>query len=354
MLKVSFYSYKGGAGRSTTLWNTIERLVDLMPPTAQNPFVIVDTDIESAGSTFLYKADEDFFRDEEYLSVQTRMICGSDTNYTDPSDAVKKSFFKSMRPIGTFFGLPKSEENAVLFIGVNLHRGPKSTAKDVVDDGSEKASQLLDNFSYAITSACEECGAKALFFDTPSGTQFLARKSIQESDIIVCCMRPTDQFLSGTKRQLINFIDNDVKAGTNGKRKYILTPTAICVDAGQEFMVGDEKCPYPGHAKDVIVNTFDADNIQKIQEDRKKVFKENVIMDMLNPTPSDVKMKMFPVSDDSDSVFGIPEIKRFKWFETCLGKLLKSGKEEELSSNDKMALNRYEYLAQTILKYRQC
>ena len=63
MLRASFYSYKGGAGRSTTLWNTVQRLVTIMKPTVQEPFVIVDTDTESAGSTFLYKADKAFFGD---------------------------------------------------------------------------------------------------------------------------------------------------------------------------------------------------------------------------------------------------------------------------------------------------
>ncbi|MDR0302829.1 MAG: hypothetical protein LBI04_11040, partial [Treponema sp.] len=208
MLRVSFYSYKGGAGRSTTSWNTIERLVKLLKPTAEEPFVVVDTDTESAGSTFLYKADNDFYRDTKYSSVQKRMTESEDTNYTEATDSEKEKFFKGMFPIGTFFGLPANEEKSVLLIGANLHRNSAKDA-DVSGDGGDDSEQM-ENFHNNITLACKACGAKALFFDTPSGTQFLARKSIQESDIIVCCMRPTSQFREGTRRQLINFIKTDI------------------------------------------------------------------------------------------------------------------------------------------------
>jgi len=344
MLKVSFYSYKGGSGRSTTAWNTIERLVKLEKPTAKEPFVIVDTDTESAGSTFLYKADELFLKDNVYPSVQRRMTKSDDTNYTDASDSDKEKFFKSMYPVGTFFGLPESEEKAVLFVGANLDR---NSAKDVDATGtSGDDSEQMQNFHNNITQACKACGAKALFFDTPAGTQFLARKSIQESEIIVCCMRPTSQFRQGTRKQLVSFIQTDIEKKKIGKRKYILTPTAVCVDPNQKFIFGGEERVYPEKAKIEIKIEFSADKMQE-GEDVKRAFKENVLLDMLEPTPVD--MKKYPDSEDSESVFGIPEIKRFKWFEACLGKLSPA----ELSPNDKMAVNRYEYLAKMILKYCQ-
>jgi len=249
-----------------------------------------------------------------------------------------------MLPVGIFFGLPENEKNAVLLIGANLHRNSSKEA-DVAGDGGDDGEQMT-NFHNNITRACKACGAKGLFFDTPSGTQFLARKSVQESEIIVCCMRPTNQFREGTRQQLINFIKTDIDKNKVGRRKYILTPTAVCVDANQRFLEGGEERLYPSKAKEDIRIEFGTDSMRE-DDEVKKAFGDNVILDMLEPTPG--TMKKFTESEDGDTVFGIPEIKRFKWFEACLGRL----SENELSANDKMAINRYEYLAQTILKYKK-
>ncbi|MCL2283173.1 MAG: hypothetical protein FWC26_07640 [Fibromonadales bacterium] len=339
MLQVSFYSYKGGAGRSTTSWNTIQRLVNLMKPSVKNPFVIVDTDTESAGSTFLYKARDIFFNNtgKKKISIQRRIKNG-ENDYMDASPDVKKEFFNGMHPIGTYFGLPEEEEKAVLLIGADLDKNSRMDMRDLAKD---KDGRMLENFP-KIRESCKDCDAMALFFDTPSGTQDLARLSIQESDIIVCCMRPTYQFREGTKGQLINFVKDDLNLKI--KRKYILTPTTICVDKEQLVKYRGEQRDYPQQANDDIKMAFDTERLEE-GDNLKQAFRENVLLDMLEPTP--VNIKKFSVSEDDDSVFGIPEIKRFKWFEECLGRL----SEGDLNNNDKMGLNRYEYLAQTICKY---
>jgi len=330
MLKVSFYSYKGGAGRSTTSWNTIQRLVELMQPTEDEPFVIVDTDTESAGSTFLYGAKDHFYSDEGSInknSIQQRMKDGVDKYMKISSSANKTEFFGSMYPIGTFFGLSNELDRAVLFIGADLSENSKDGMHNLDEKKQNDGGTMINNFSN-IGTVCEDYGAKALFFDTPSGTQALARHSIRESDIIVCCMRPTSQFREGTKVQLAKLI----KGQGAVKRKYILTPTAICVDSGQTFKFGKEERVYPKRAKDIIEKEFNPND---------------VILDMLKPTPSSIDIFPGPESDDNDAVFGIPEVKRFKWFEECLGRLSK----DILTPNDKMAIRRYEYLARKILEY---
>ena len=323
MLKVSFYSYKGGAGRSTTSWNTIQRLVEIMQPTEQNPFVIVDTDTESAGSTFLYKAKDTFWGDRPGMppSVQKRMTLKDSTNYAKASDETKKAFFNNMHPVGGYFGL--EAKRAVLLIGANLDR---KSATEKADTTGKNVGQL-ENFTNNIKFACEDCGAKALFFDTPAGTQALAERSIEDSDIVVCCMRPTSQFREGTKDQLLAFVKRDFYDGD--PKTYILTPTAVCVDEGQKFD-GDI---YPETGKKQILRYFSEDNLESEEEKIKKAFKNNVKLDMLMP--------------EGDRVFGIPEVARFKWSEKCLGTVDKN----ELTTSDKLALTRYDVLAQTILKY---
>jgi len=351
MLKVSFYSYKGGAGRSTTSWNTIQRLVKLMGPTVKNPFVIVDTDTESAGSTFLYKADEVFLGDDKFASVQKRMVTNDDTNYKKATDERKEEFFDGMYPIGTFFGLEEMDERAVLLIGANTDR--TSNEADVAGKTNDSLRQI-ENFHKNITKACRLCGAKALFFDTPTGVQFLARKSVEESDIVVCCMRPTLQFRVGTKKQLIAFIKNDIGNDETGSRKYILTPTVICAKKFQITQNG-KPYPYPEEAKKRIMKEFGTGFEYEDDKKIEQAFKDNVILDMLEPTQADIKQKVYSelelissqYVDDDTLVFGIPEIERFKWFEECLGRL----PNHELDSSDIVGIIRYEYLAQAIKKY---
>jgi len=340
MLRVSFYSYKGGAGRSTTSWNTIQRLVDIMKPTAKEPFVIVDTDTESAGSTYLYEA-EDYFKDSannQYQSVQKRIM--DKTEYTFRNDSEKEKFLKGMLPIGEkYFGL--SDNNAVLLIGANTDQTEFDSTGTTA-----AAHDQISNVRKNIVTACRTCGVKALFFDTPSGTQFLAKKSIELSEIVVCCMRPTNQFRKGTKKQLIEFIKEDLK--DDDDKKYILTPTVVCLDPGQEFKIGGKKEPYPDHAKKLILKEFET--ATKDEEEKvKQAFKNNILKDMMEPTPASIKDKtQFVIKDDDEKVFGIPEIKRFKWFEMYLAEI----PEDELEDNDKIAINRYEYLAQIIYNNR--
>jgi MinD-like ATPase involved in chromosome partitioning or flagellar assembly len=341
MLRCSFYSYKGGAGRSTTAWNTIQRLVKIMEPTPEAPFVIVDTDTESAGATFLYKAKNPFFKDKDYASVQKRMLVKDDTNYRKASSEEKAKFFNGMYPVGDMFGLPEEKKTAVLLIGANLDKVSASAA--IITGKDDKQ---MENFTSNITKACRACGAKALFFDTPSGTQYLARKSIQDSQIIVCCMRPTSQFREGTRDQLIDFVVSDQQLELD--KTYILTPTAVCVDEGQDF----DGATYPEQSKKEIFAQFSGKTI-KIDD----AFKEEeatirnavsarILLNMLEPTPNEDKVyKTAEAPDDNEKVFGIPEVRRFKWFERCLG-----ANKDKLTPNDKMAINRYHYLAHTIYK----
>ena len=44
MLQVSFFSYKGGAGRTSMLFNTASYLADELGATPDEPIVIIDLD----------------------------------------------------------------------------------------------------------------------------------------------------------------------------------------------------------------------------------------------------------------------------------------------------------------------
>ena len=57
---ISYFSYKGGAGRSTLAYNTIPLLLnECIQPTKSSPVVIVDMDIDSCGLSYLLGVQAD-------------------------------------------------------------------------------------------------------------------------------------------------------------------------------------------------------------------------------------------------------------------------------------------------------
>lgn len=59
----TFYSYKGGSGRSTTLMNTVKPLIGKLKAEPARPILIVDADLESAGLTYFFGAAQKFSDD---------------------------------------------------------------------------------------------------------------------------------------------------------------------------------------------------------------------------------------------------------------------------------------------------
>lgn len=54
----TFYSYKGGSGRSTTAINTVKHLIGKLEASPQQPILIIDADLESAGLTYFFNMDK--------------------------------------------------------------------------------------------------------------------------------------------------------------------------------------------------------------------------------------------------------------------------------------------------------
>lgn len=56
----TFYSYKGGSGRTTTAVNTVKHLAEVMCANSKNPILLVDADLESAGLTYFFNCEKRF------------------------------------------------------------------------------------------------------------------------------------------------------------------------------------------------------------------------------------------------------------------------------------------------------
>ena len=111
----TFYSYKGGSGRSTTLINTIPHLIRELGATPEEPILLVDADLESAGITYYFDCASKF-SDQFLDSINTaKLLLGSS----------KKVYFGNSEKADTVFG---SRSGAQRVVG----RG-HSISKDVLE-----------------------------------------------------------------------------------------------------------------------------------------------------------------------------------------------------------------------------
>ena len=143
------------------------------------------------------------------------------------------------------------------------------------------------------------------------GNSALANISNEASTIIICVMRPTTQFVNGTRRYLIG-VENNEKL-LSGDKHIVLVPNVIPQD---EISINGLR--YPDAAISKICNDFD-----DFEDESNNTYH----LDMLDRNE-----------------FGIPAVKRFMWIEDAL--YIKP--QSELNDNEKNALARYRKLAKII------
>lgn len=198
MIITTFFSYKGGAGRSTTCLNTMPFLAEECGASAQRPILLMDTDIESAGLTYLLSSSTDTFMEYDVKRLLTDGYAG------------KNKFV----PVGNLFGLQDNE--AIRFLGVYDKSEKRS---DIISLGQTRMAELR-------RAAANE-NVQVIVFDSPAGDQATAEFAINNSDKIVMCMRPTRQFRIGT----FNYLDRKIKNSTIDEYKeVILVPTVVPKD----------------------------------------------------------------------------------------------------------------------------
>lgn len=297
MKTISFFSYKGGAGRSTLAYNVIPILAKHhFQPTAESPMIIVDTDVDSCGMSYLLKAEDKV--------TDTNCIQHLLGNRFDPRryDSIEEHpFLSQLIPVGRVFGY--DDDNAILLL----------PAKDNKNIGSDSSSNYADTDSSfgeplrAFLTICErDFDVPAVIFDSSVGNTATANVTNDAADIIVCCMRPTIQFVNGTRRHFFGW-ENFEKPFSD--KHIIFVPNVI---PQNEVVIDNAR--YPDSA------------ISKIRIDFTTAFGDSILnkyyFDMLNPEE-----------------FGIPAVNRFMWREDML-----FGK-SDLNDNEKIALGRYRKLA---------
>lgn len=294
---ISYFSYKGGAGRSTLAFNTIPILAnEHFHPTKEHPIIIIDTDLDSCGMSYLLGVDADVKDD---CCTQDLLKNGLKTP-DKPEFIWQHPNFKDLFAVGDRFGYDKE---SILFLAAK-------DVKNVDDQGnySDANNPFVEKLKNFIR-LCEYYKVPAVILDAAVGNNATANATNQVSKIVVCCMRPTIQFVNGTVR----FLKTLEQGGSfDGRKKIIVVPNVI----PQEEVVVDDM-QYPDYA------------ITRIRSQFKPLEQED----------ADITYNL-EMLDKSE--FGIPAVKSFMWRE---GQLYTQA---ELNDNEKLALERYKKLAAII------
>ena len=317
MQKITFFSYKGGSGRTTTLFNTLPFLAETLQANADHPIVIFDMDYRSAGITILLSDGKTFEIDNEDAATLSEgqkhslqyLICNN------PACGRTLAHFKNVfaESVGNKLGL--DDNDAVLLVGANMKYAMVAKAEQ----------QVVNNLRYYLDTCLHDVGA--IIFDSPSGTQVTANVSISYSDTVVCCMRPSFQFRQTTMKYLTAAVE---KYKTDAKKRFVLTMTAVPVTDMQ----------IDGRFQ---ISTAHQDVISTVATLNQKAWVENPARATNNPI-IDTNM----ISDRNN--LGIREIERFKWNEKVnLYSIQKAGR-DQLSDDEQKALGRYATLANVIVR----
>ena len=294
MKTISFFSYKGGSGRSSIAYNTLPYLAENLNATPERPIVIVDADIDSAGLSFLFESYT------KKVTVFTQDICdntwpGQDLNRDTGATVATHPLFLAIADISDAYGLP---ERSILFI-------PARTKSDVNASKMNSYNGSRDIFD-RLKSLCSNLGCQALLFDCPTGDQATATSSIATSSTVVVVMRITSQFRKGTYT-FLERMDKQYR-----RKRLVIVPNAVPKD---QIRTGAfEKYDYD-HTRNEIIEKID-----KI---------------MLNNRPDFRMLK--------DGRFGVPEVTLFKFREAILYSW-----EYEKTSDMLEALEMYKEVANTI------
>ena len=296
MITMSFFSYKGGSGRTSLLCNTIPFLARELNASPDHPIVIVDCDTESAGLTFLL----DCHKERQQISIQHLCNNGIPEYDKDYEHIYDHPFFKSLPQVAEKFGFNMDGYNgSILFLPADL--GMVSTKEE-----NANPFQLL-------RKACKDRGVSALIFDTPSGDQKTARWATSISNEIVTVMRVTNQFRLGTQRYFKNHL-NDWE-----NKKIIICPNAVPLE---------NKIQIDGK----IIN---------LEEVKEKEFIDK-FNEIFSDSETENELNLEMLEDDN---FGVNEVNRFKYSESILFKV----KKDTMLEDERKARESYERLARILV-----
>ncbi len=339
MIVISFNSYKGGACRTTTCYNTLPYLAEKLGATSKQPILVFDTDLDSMGLTSLfigaqeigpkkcYSARHLFVDDEDGINSSLEV---------SPFESIEDGdwYFENFIKVGKHLGL--KDDGSVLFCGADANA-------DVISDNEinrMKDNSPLEKLLGVLRGMSPGNRPKAVVFDCASGVQLTTLNVITSVNRVVMCMRPTTQFRIGTRDYLLNKIPRRIKENklANKNCEIVLLPTAV-----PPIRVDENESEENRKAEVKTLKGLRNDVYEKITDH------------IINQVLSNIDKGIIPytlnenmVDFNNDDVIGIPEIQRFKWTESELLYNLKAAK--TLSSEEKLLEERYIKLADILAK----
>lgn len=145
----SFYSYKGGSGRTTTMLNTVKHLVRELGANPKRPILLVDADLESAGLTYYFQCERRFdreFSSTRVMKVFEEVFKGSEIPYI--LNRAEEEYLKFNTPM---IGFNKAEE----LDKYDVHKDFSKVLGEVYLS-ERQASFLMDILSESIKQQCDK------------------------------------------------------------------------------------------------------------------------------------------------------------------------------------------------------
>lgn len=293
MRSMAFFSYKGGSGRSSLIYNTLPFLARELGATPERPIVVFDMDIDSMGLTYLFDPERSDYKGR----IGRAKVFVHDI--LDNSYAGKDKIDEFLAATAGIGGVYKIEDRSILLVPAKK-TNPNESSLDALEPPFEKLLEKLE----------KRCAA--VVFDCPTGSQVTGEISRDLADIYVVVMRITKQFRYGTF-DFLKRMDEKVSEKT-----MVIVPNAVPSD---EVFINGKKFDY-----DKVKRTI----VDRVNDAVPKINNEN-----------DNKCNTEMLEGD---MFGIPEVKRLKIREDILCTL----QDVDLGEDGKRARDGYEKLAQII------
>lgn len=292
MLKVSFFSYKGGAGRTSLLFNTLPFLAKELKATENEPIIVLDLDLDSKGLSFLLPNKESGINSVQVLRGDRAISLRHSANIKN------HPFFSQLSAIGEDVGLPEELNRSILFVSAHAKEGATYLGENDNYDAERSSMRTVSRL-------CQDYNCKAIVVDTPAGNQLSGVTALKESNKIVSVMRITNQFRLGTYEFLRQ------KAQEFQNKEVIIVPNAVPDFSGTGFDMDRM-------FSDILIKTRDA----------------------LDGSSNRVNCSLF--TNDNK---GINEVNLFKFIET---NLLKTSEIRPLGDDELKAIKMYELLAKEL------
>ncbi len=223
----TFYSYKGGSGRSTTAINTVKHLIDELGVSEKSPILLVDADLESAGLTYFFKLEKKFtnnFREsihttkllkdaDNILEQDGKIIFGKEEDAKKPLNPVtvnrlKNLYGKSTKEIDVIFSkdfrMPSYAANMLQDIAEIHEKNEKSGRNTLV-------AEEIPLTRYDLPKIMDE------LVKLQENSDSLTEEQLKERKIdIICSYLPANQFVDiseyfDCEEGCVKFLGVDVK-----------------------------------------------------------------------------------------------------------------------------------------------